>query len=144
MNEQTPGELNSFPATRWSDTIFGACAGATLCTLTALVIQAVFRLKVDVLQVVFAATMLGGLIGSIAGFVQYSFRKTFDNSELGVRLGVAFAILPSLVLLVSVFEVANGTIPILFIAAMGFAGIMAGVIAGGLLDRLYENVLNRR
>lgn len=141
MDEEIRDEFHDLPATLSSDAIFGACAGATLCVLTALAIQAIMHWKVDALQVVFVATLVGGLIGCIAGFVQYRFRKTFDNSDLGVRLGVAFAILPSLLFLVSAFAIGKGGI---FVVAIGFAGIMAGAIAAGFLDRLYEAVLKHQ
>lgn len=142
MNETS--ESTRLPATRRSDAVFGAISGAILCALTALATSAIFQLPRPALHVALAGSIVGALIGCIVGVVHYDKRKAFDTSELGVRLGIAFAVLPSLILFVNAIGFATGRGTIRLVVAAGFAGVMAGLIAGGMLDRVYETILKRR
>tara|TARA_R110002111_G_scaffold114317_1_gene175154 strand:+ start:114 stop:563 length:450 start_codon:yes stop_codon:yes gene_type:complete len=144
MDREIPDNIERFPATGRADAAFGASSGAILGIATALVTARLLQLPSPALHVALTGVIVGTGIGCVAGVVHHLNRESFDTSELGVRLAIAFSVLPSLILFVGAMGFANGTGSVRLVVAIAFAGVMAGLIFGSILDRVYETILQRR
>lgn len=131
-----------FPATCFADVLFGAVSGAILASIAGMVTTRLLVPSSPPYLSILMGAIIGAVTGAVAGSIHHSRRTTFNSSQLGVPLAIAFALIPSLILFLNAFSIAGGT-SVKSVAAVGFAGVMVGMLLGATLDRVYETILKR-
>jgi hypothetical protein len=87
---------------------------------------------------------IGTIGGGILGVRHRRGRNDLISSELGTTVCILYALLPALLILLGGTGIIRGKLFGMLALGAAFAGPMAGLLVGGLLDRIYEGILRRR
>jgi len=138
-----PAKHQHHPATPRSDSVFGVVSGSILGIATACVGAIFVQATIPMFRVALAGLVIGAAIGGITGMIKFYDRDSFNTSDLGVKLGIVFFVLPAVIQFLGAAGFATGRASAILVVASAFAGLMAGLIVGSILDRVYESILRR-
>ena len=86
-----------------------------------------------------------GLIGGVdLGLKHRKGRTNLVSSEIGTKVCIIYALLPAILVLVGATGIVRGKFSGLAVLAGAFTFPMAGLLIGGIVDRVYEGFLRRR
>jgi hypothetical protein len=123
---------------------FGALAGALIGSIAGVACQSI--LAADESFGIGAVT--GGVIGFVVGILIGRFdarkRPTAAESNVGTYIGVLYGLAPGILFLLEGMGLIGGNRSGLIVIAAFFASPMAGMLIGGVLDRIYEGLMKPR
>lgn len=83
-------------------------------------------------------TLAGPIVGTLIGFTERKKRGDFVKPDIATIIGIVFGLLPALIFFFQGVSGVRGSFSLYSLVGAVFAGPMIGLVAGGILDRAFE------